>query len=274
MQGHRAGSAGPAQPHPPPSRHLVAAERGQRGCPKSIALRRLAQTPRRPNELGPTSVAPYCRRRGDQGAHVAVSLPARRQGFVQDAWWVRSSSAPWSHSLPTTLPQFEPVAGWSSSGRTFGTGQIPRTAAVRDYPTTGSLRVLSRNRRRGLARNGPLGAAIELPGGCRRRAPIRLICRHAACRKFGAEECWHTSWAVARTVLVFGFCAELYPCTSRQSGAAVDAARDHRAPARGITPDTEWAMPTSCRRLSNRHRYRPHGDRRRSARGSSRDAHL
>ena len=33
-------------------------------------------------------------------------------------------------------------AGWSSSGRTLGTGQTPRTAAVRNYPTTGSLRVL------------------------------------------------------------------------------------------------------------------------------------
>ena len=94
---------------------------------------------------------------------------------VQDPWWVRSTSEPWAHSLPTMLPQFDRGAGWSSSGRTFSTGQTPRTAAVRDYPTTGSLRVLSRNRRRGLARNGPLGAAMELPGGCRRRAPTRLI---------------------------------------------------------------------------------------------------
>ena len=60
-------------------------------------------------------------------------------------------------------------------GADVSTGQTPRSAAVRDYPTTGSLCVLSRNRRRGLARNGPLGAAMELLGGCRRRAPTRLI---------------------------------------------------------------------------------------------------
>ena len=36
---------------------------------------------------------------------------------------------------------------------------------------TVSLRVLSRNCRGRLARKGPIGAAIELPGGCRRRAP-------------------------------------------------------------------------------------------------------
>ena len=49
-------------------------------------------------------------------------------------------------------------------GRTFNAGQTPRTTAVRDSPTTGSLRVLSRKRRRGLARNGPLGAAIGNSG--------------------------------------------------------------------------------------------------------------
>ena len=77
---------------------------------------------------------------------------------------VGSTSAPWSHSLPTTWLQGGHLAGWSSSGRTFSAGQTPRTAAVRDYPTTGSLRVLSRKRRRGLARNGPLGAAIGNSG--------------------------------------------------------------------------------------------------------------
>ncbi len=43
--------------------------------------------------------------------------------------------------LTNDSAEFEPVADSSSSGRTFSTGQIPRTAAVRDYPTTGSLRV-------------------------------------------------------------------------------------------------------------------------------------
>ena len=105
------------------------------------------------------------------------SLPGKRAGFpagrVVGKEYVRAVGA----FLTNDLPQFEPVAGWSSSGRTFSTGQIPRTAAVRDYPTTGSLHVLSCSRRRGLARNGPLGAAIELPGGCRRRAPTRAIWR-------------------------------------------------------------------------------------------------
>ena len=40
-----------------------------------------------------------------------------------------------------------------------------QTATVHDSPMTGSLRVLSRNCRRGLALNGPLGAAM----GSRRR---------------------------------------------------------------------------------------------------------
>ena len=84
---------------------------------------------------------------------------------LRDAWSVRSTSGPWSHSLPTTWPRFEPVAGWPSSGRTFSTGQIPLTATVHDSPMTGSLRVLSRNCLRGLALNGPLGAAMELEGG-------------------------------------------------------------------------------------------------------------
>jgi hypothetical protein len=36
-----------------------------------------------------------------------VRAPADRQ----DEWSVRSTSAPWSHSLPTTVPQFELVTG-------------------------------------------------------------------------------------------------------------------------------------------------------------------
>ena len=44
-------------------------------------LRRLAETPRRPNGFVRRSVAPDCRRRGDPGAHVAASLPGRRAGF-------------------------------------------------------------------------------------------------------------------------------------------------------------------------------------------------
>ena len=48
--------------------------------------------------------------------------PARGQRWTsspvavlpQDAWWVRSSSGPWSHSLPIPWPRFEPVAGWCS----------------------------------------------------------------------------------------------------------------------------------------------------------------
>ena len=40
---------------------------------------------------------------------------------VQDAWLVRSTSGPWSHSLPTTLLRSEPVAGWSSPLRAFST---------------------------------------------------------------------------------------------------------------------------------------------------------
>jgi hypothetical protein len=112
-----------------------------------------------------------CLSHGADGAPSAEFRESAR--FLPDAWWVRSTSGPWSHSLPTTWPQFEPVAGWSPSGRTFHTCQMPRMAAVRDYPTTGSLRVLSRNRRRGLARNGSPRAAIELPGECRRRAPTR-----------------------------------------------------------------------------------------------------
>jgi hypothetical protein len=85
---------------------------------------------------------------------------------------VRSASGPWSHSLPTTRPRFEPVAGWSSSGGRSVQAEHPGRHGPR-LSTTGSLRVLSRNCRRGLARNGPLGAAVELPGGCRRRAPTR-----------------------------------------------------------------------------------------------------
>jgi hypothetical protein len=30
---------------------------------------------------------------------------------LQGAWWVRSSSGPWSHSLPTTWPRFELITG-------------------------------------------------------------------------------------------------------------------------------------------------------------------
>jgi 4-aminobutyrate--pyruvate transaminase len=41
----------------------------------------------------------------------------------------------------------------------------PRTAAVRDYPTTGSLRVLSRNCRRGWHATVRSAAAVELPEG-------------------------------------------------------------------------------------------------------------
>ena len=72
-----------------------------------------------------------------------------------------------------------------SSGPALSTGQIPRSAAV----PTGSLRVRSRNRRRGLARNGPLGAAVELPGGCRRRAPTRRSVLRVASRCF-RDLCW------------------------------------------------------------------------------------
>ena len=79
------------------------------------------------------------------------------------------ASAPWSHSLPTTWPEFEPVIIEADAEYRPNT----HDGSGRRRSTTGFLRVLSRNRRRGLARNVPLGAAIELPGGGRRRAPIR-----------------------------------------------------------------------------------------------------
>ena len=50
---------------------------------------------------------------------------------LQDAWWVRSTSEPWSHSLPTTLPE-------STGGRLVISGadvQYPQSstmAAIRD----------------------------------------------------------------------------------------------------------------------------------------------
>jgi len=38
---------------------------------------------------------------------------------VQDAWLVRSTSGPWVHSLPTTLPQFRHVAAWSAASARY-----------------------------------------------------------------------------------------------------------------------------------------------------------
>ena len=46
---------------------------------RSVVLRRLAETPRRPNGFVRRSVAPDCRRRGDPGAHVAAVF-GRRAG--------------------------------------------------------------------------------------------------------------------------------------------------------------------------------------------------
>jgi hypothetical protein len=99
--------------------------------------------------------------------------------YVRHAWWVRGTSEPWANSLPTTPLRSEPVSGWSSPLRAFSTGQMPRTAAVRDYPRTGSLRVRSRDCRRRLARNGRFGVATEVPGGCRRGAPTRRSARRS-----------------------------------------------------------------------------------------------
>jgi hypothetical protein len=45
--------------------------------------------------------------------------------LVQDPWWVRSTSEPWSHSLPTTRCAPSPLAGWSSSLREFSTRRSP-----------------------------------------------------------------------------------------------------------------------------------------------------
>jgi hypothetical protein len=96
--------------------------------------------------------------------------PDRRS---QDAWWVRSTSGPWSHSSPTTLPEFSPWPLGHHRGRAFSTGQMPgrqRSATIRRRAASAFCRVTAAE---ALARNGPLGAANELPGGCRRRVPTR-----------------------------------------------------------------------------------------------------
>jgi hypothetical protein len=92
--------------------------------------------------------------------------------------------------------------------------------------------------------------------------PEPSICRHAACRTFGAEECWHASRAVARTcsgVRVLCGTPALTPRAGSR-GAAVDAVRDYRAPGArhhagygvgdaGLAPTIiEWARVPSARR--------------------------
>jgi hypothetical protein len=174
---------------------------------RSVVLRRVAETPRRPNGFVPRSVAPDCRAtRRPTSPCRGRCCPAERAGFpagrVVGKEYVRTGGA----FLTNDVAAVRPGAGWSSSGRTFSTGQTPRTAAVRDCPTTGALRVLSRNRRRRPARNGPLGAAMELPCGCCGRAPTRRyvgvqhrrIGGRARCgmavrvrRPVATGDCWH-----------------------------------------------------------------------------------
>ena len=121
--------------------------------------------------------APFgrCSVRSPRGARAAHATPAPASGkSPPSSWWVRSSSGPWSHSLPTTWPQSQHVIGWFMIGADVQyrpdtqDGSLPRLSddgLRRDF--------LSRNRRRYSARSGPLDAAVELPGGCRRPAPAR-----------------------------------------------------------------------------------------------------
>jgi hypothetical protein len=118
--------------------------------------------------------APFLQLAGSHGEDGAPSAEFReRARFLPDAWWVRSTSEPWAHSLSTTVPQVEPVGGWSSSGRAFRTGPITRTAAFRDCPMTGRAARSVATLAPILGMQWPLGAAIELSVACRRRAPTR-----------------------------------------------------------------------------------------------------
>ncbi len=93
-------------------------------CPwVRLLLRALMSHPRSPPCAELPIFAGLPRRRGDRTASCDVrsrrtagdaetrepmsrpSFSGRPAGFLQDAWWVRSSSAPWSHSLPTTWPR-------------------------------------------------------------------------------------------------------------------------------------------------------------------------
>jgi hypothetical protein len=69
--------------------------------------------------------------------------------------------------LTNDFPQFESVAGWSSSVRMSVQARHPGRQRSGTIRRRGSLRVLSRNLRRYLAGNGQLGAAMEFPGGRR-----------------------------------------------------------------------------------------------------------
>ena len=79
-----------------------------------VVLRRPAETPRRPNGFVRRSVAPDC----DAETQEPMSRPSVAGGraFLQDAWWVRSSSGPWSHSLPTTWLRFRARHGGDQRG--------------------------------------------------------------------------------------------------------------------------------------------------------------
>ena len=147
-----------------------------------------------------------------------------------------------------------------------------------DTPSSSRTVLVSEARhfRRGRRRPAPRGRAdrrvVPRVLGHQRHRRSRAdpsLCRHAACRTFGTEECWNASRAVARTCSVRSVRnAPLALAGSRVPALTPPAIIGRRA--RGITPDMEWATPTSRRRLSNGHGYRPHGDRKGSSSVASR----
>ena len=91
--------------------------------------------------------------------------PGRRS---PDACWVRCTSGPWSHSLPTTWSagRARGQAGHHLSGHSVQ-ARHPGTAAVRDYPTTKPPCALCR----AIAvaawhANGPLVPPLSSKAGC------------------------------------------------------------------------------------------------------------
>jgi hypothetical protein len=181
---------------------LVGSERRVKECAvtrahpdRRDAMSELAPAPHRILMPTPSSKRRSSGSRRSHGADGAPSAEFRVNArLLPDAWWVRSTSEPWLHSLPTTLLRSEPVAaGHHRFGRSVHAGRqrshetIPPALAV----SSRTLRVgVSGIRTKALARDRPHCRLLrdERP---RNRQDLAIVAisaeRHAG--TFGARSC-------------------------------------------------------------------------------------